>query len=148
MAGLPPVAEFSSMKEKMKILGLDIGERRIGVAFSDGVIVTSGETIICRNLTEAINQVLAIIREEKIEKIVVGLPEGNQQSEDMVRSFAMDLNKLVEIDISFTSEFLTSKEAERILKSSKLKPRSEKYKRETDRISAALILEQYLKEKN
>ena len=132
----------------MKILALDIGEKRIGVAFSDGVMVNSGETIVCRSLSEAISQVLSLVRTENIEKIVIGLPEGNQQSEDKVRSFAMDLNKQIEIEIEFTNETLTSKEAERILKSSKMKPRSEKYRREVDRISAALILEQYLKEKN
>ena len=132
----------------MKLLGLDIGQRRIGVAIADGEVIGSGETIVYNTLSDAIGQVIGVIRAENIEKIVIGLPEGNQQSEDVVRSFAMDLNKQLELEIVFTNEAMTSKEAERMMRGAKNDPRSEKYKQETDRISAKLILEQYIKEQN
>ncbi len=129
----------------MNILSLDLGMRRIGVALSDGKTVASQETITYWSRDEAIGKISKIAREEMIEKIVLGLPKSQSgESEDVVRSFALELNKIIAIPIEFVDETLTSKEAERILKDLKINIRSEKYKQEIDRISAKLILEQYL----
>ena len=128
----------------MKILGLDLGEKRIGVAFAEGDVVSSLDTIIYTNREEAINRISEICREIEIEKMVIGMPVGNVQSEDVVRSFALELNKMIELPIEYTDESLTSKEAERILKDKKINPRTEDYKKEIDRLSAKMILEQYL----
>lgn len=132
-----------------KLLSLDIGARRIGVALSDGEVVASQEIIESYNRDEAIQKILKICREEQISKIVLGLPvrreNSSSESEDMVRSFALELNKMISVPIEFVDETLTSKEAERVLSELKINPRTEKYKQEIDRISAKLILEQYLK---
>jgi len=129
----------------MKILGLDLGLRRIGVAISDGEVVASQPIIPSFNREEAIQKILKLCREEQIEKIILGLPTSKSgESEDMVRSFALELNKIVSLPIEFVDETLTSKEAERLLSDLKIDPRSESYKQEIDRISAKLILEQYL----
>lgn len=128
-----------------KILSLDLGTRRIGVAISDGEVVGSLPVIDSRNREEAIAHILEIVRNEDVNKIVLGLPIGQNNSEDIVRSFALELNKIIDIPIVFEDESLTSKEAERILENSKLNPKSESYKQEVDKISAKLILEQYLK---
>lgn len=130
----------------MKILSIDFGKSRIGLAVADGKVVASLE-VIKKDQKTALKEIAAICRAENIEKIVLGLPLGNQQSEDMMRSFAMDLHQATELPVDFTDETLTSKEAERVLKDLKINPRSEKFKQEIDRISAKLILEQYLKEK-
>lgn len=130
----------------MKILGLDLGEKRIGVAFSEDNMVSSLETIIYTNREEAISKIGEICRHLEIERMVIGMPIGNVESEDVVRSFALELNKTVELPIEYTDESLTSKEAERILKDKKINPRSEEFKQEVDRISAKIILEQYLNE--
>lgn len=134
------------MEDKnLKLLSLDLGLRRIGVALSDGETVASQDTIKYWNRDEAIQIILKICREEQIEKIILGLPKSRSgESEDMVRSFALELNKLIPLPIEFVDETLTSKEAERILADLKIDIRSEKYKQEIDRISAKLILEQYL----
>lgn len=129
----------------MKILSIDFGKSRIGLAVADDKVVASLE-VIKKDPETALKEIAAICRQENIEKIVLGLPLGNQQSEDQMRSFAMDLHQITELPVDFTDETLTSKEAERILKNLKLNPRSEKYKQEIDRISARLILEQYLNE--
>jgi len=131
------------MPQPTKILGLDLGLRRIGVALSDGRVVASQETIVSENRDEAIQKILKICREENIEKIVLGLSQS-AENEDMVRSFALELNKNIDMPIEFVDETLTSKEAERILAARNIDPRSENYKQEIDRISAKLILEQYL----
>ena len=103
------------------------------------------ETIDGQNRTEALQKILEIIRNESIDRLILGLPKGNQKSEDVVRSFAIELNKLISIPIEFEDETLTSKEAERLLKESKINPRSKKYKQAVDKLSAKMILEQYLK---
>ncbi|MEI6039804.1 MAG: Holliday junction resolvase RuvX [Candidatus Berkelbacteria bacterium] len=129
----------------MRILSLDLGLRRIGVALSDGKTVASQDTIEYWSRDEAIQRILKICREEQIEMIVLGLPKSKSgEAEDMVRSFALEINKLLPIPIEFVDETLTSKESERILSGLKIDIKSVKYKREIDRISAKLILEQYL----
>ena len=129
----------------MKILGLDLGLRRIGVALSDGSTVASQDTIEYWSRDEAIQKILKIAREEQVEKIILGLSKNSSgEAEDMVRSFALEINKLIPVPIEFVDETLTSKEAERVLADLKIDPRSDKYKKEIDRISAKLILEQYL----
>lgn len=131
--------------KKIKLIGLDMGLRRIGVALSDGETVASQDTIKYWNRDEAIQIILKICREEQVEKIILGLPKSlSGESEDIVRSFALELNKLISVPIEYVDETLTSKEAERTLAELKIDFRSEKYKQEIDRISAKLILEQYL----
>lgn len=131
---------------KTKILALDFGKSRIGLAIAEGEVIASLEVVRSFDFEEAAREIATICRREMPEKIVLGLPVGNQESEDRVRSFAMNLHQITELPVDFTDETLTSKEAERILKDLKLDPKSEKYKQELDRISAKLILEQYLKE--
>jgi len=136
-----------SHNKKIKLLGLDLGLRRIGVALSDGEIVASQDTIRYYNRDEAIGKILGICRAEGVEKIILGLSKNkSSEAEDMVRSFALEINKLMPVPIEFVDETLTSKEAERVLKGLKIDIFSEKYKQEIDRISAKLILEQYLAE--
>lgn len=134
---------------KNKILSLDLGMRRIGTALSDGETVASQETIKYWSRDDAIGRILKICREEQVEKIILGLSKNSSgEAEDMVRSFALEINKLISVPIEFVDETLTSKEAERTLQDLKIDPRSEKYKQEIDRISAKLILEQYLNNQN
>ena len=128
----------------MKILALDLGEKRIGVAFAEDDVISSLDTITYTNREEAINRISEICRQIEVDKMVIGMPVGNDQSEDVVRSFALELNKIVELPIEYTDESLTSKEAERILKDKKINPRTKEYKQEIDRLSAKMILEQYL----
>ena len=128
-----------------RLLALDLGEHRVGIAIYSQGIVVSKDTITSQNRKDVMQKILEIVRAESIEKLILGLPKGNQKSEDIVRSFAIELNRLISIPIEFEDETLTSKEAERLLKNSKLKPKSDKYKLEVDKLSAKMILEQYLK---
>jgi len=131
----------------MKILSIDLGARRIGLAVSDGSLVASLETIETENRDMTLQKIMKICREEGVDKIVLGLPRSQSgEAEDLVRSFAMELNKTSNLPIEFVDETLTSKEAERQLKDKKIDPKSKIYKKEVDKISAKLILEQYLNE--
>lgn len=129
----------------MKILGLDIGEKRFGLAMADGKIASTYAVIKIDDLAKAILEVNRIIRQENIEKIIIGIPKNQDTLQaDKIHKFAMELSKVINLPIEYIDETLTSKEAERILLSSGLEPTSEKYKQEVDKISAKLILEQYL----
>jgi putative Holliday junction resolvase len=131
----------------MKILALDLGLQRIGVAVSDGKVVGSLPVIESGDRQAAVQQISKICREENIEVIVLGLsPNESTENADMVRSFALEINKMLPIPIKYIDESFTSKEAERLLASSKFDPKSKEYKQEVDKLSAKIILEQYLQE--
>lgn len=129
----------------MKILGLDIGQRRIGAAISDGRIVSPYGVIEASLLEKTIAEINRIIREENVELIVIGIPPNKDTLEaDKIHKLAIELAKMTSLPIEYEDETLTSKEAERILAGSGLDVKSEKYKQELDKLSAKLILEQYL----
>ena len=128
-----------------KIMALDIGTKRIGVALSDFLLmIANGHSCILRQPeNKAVVEILKIAKENHVEKIVVGLPinmDGTQgaQAEDC-KSFA---KKLSGYDVFFEDERLTSVEAEENLRNKKIDFR--KNKGLVDIESACIILEQYL----
>lgn len=129
----------------MKILGLDVGQKRIGMALAaDGIVTTLG-IVESNNLSDAIQKIGKTCRENGIEKIVVGLPRYRHTFQaDKIHKFAMELTKNLSMTVDFVDETLTSKEAERILSDSRLDPKSKKFKEEVDKLSAKMILDQYL----
>lgn len=128
----------------MRILGLDIGQKRIGMAIGEGKIIANSGIIENRNLADSIREIGQICREQRIEKIIVGLPKHhNSLQADKVRKFALELAKNLAIQVDFVDETLSSKEAERILAKTKLDPKSKKYKEEVDKLAAKMILEQH-----
>lgn len=127
-----------------KILGLDVGDKRIGVAIAEETLVAPFGVIDNTNLSEAIHEIVKISHREEIEKIIIGIPKSkdNLQS-DKIHKFAIELTKNLNIEIDFVDETLTTKEAEREIKS-KLDPKDKRFKEEIDKLSAKYILEQYL----
>jgi len=127
-----------------KILGLDIGTKRIGVALAEGAITSSYGIVDSSDYQTAILEIAKICHSETVEKIIVGIPKSEDTFQvDKIHSFAMELAKVVSLPIEYVDEAFTSKEAERMLENSKLDPKSENYKQEVDKIAAKLILEQY-----
>lgn len=131
-----------------KIMALDVGTKRIGIALSDylQVIATPHSTIQRVPENKAIEDIIKLARENRVEKIVVGVPinmDGTQgfQAQDCIE-FAQNLQGF---DIIFEDERLTSEEAEQRLKSRKIDFR--KNKGLVDMESACVILEQYLSRK-
>ncbi len=126
-------------------MALDIGTKRIGVALSDFLqITTNGVCCVPRTPEdEAIKSILTIASENKVTTIVVGLPlnmDGTQgfQADDC-KNFA---GKLDGFDIIFEDERLTSEQAEENLRQRKINFRKDKSL--VDIESARIILEQYL----
>ena len=132
----------------MRILGLDYGEKRIGVAVSDemGLTAQGLETISRKTVLQDVEHIGRVVRDLSVEKIVIGYPlrlngeEGIQCAK--VRSFAGKLKKALAVPIAFQDETLTSKEAESILIEANV--RREKRKLLVDKLAASLILQAYL----
>ena len=128
-----------------KTIGLDVGQKRIGVALTEGEIISPYGVIEASDLTQSILEIGRIIREENVDLIVIGIPKHKDTLQvDKIHKFALELVKAVNLPIEYQDETLTSKESERILATSKLDPKSQQYKQEVDKLSAKLILEQHL----
>lgn len=128
-----------------KIMALDIGTKRIGIALSDYLLMlANGHSYIARNPEfDAIEQIYKIAKENNVKKIVAGIPynmDGTEgaQAQDC-RDFA---SKIKDFEIIFEDERLTSDTAEENLRSRKIDFRKEKGL--VDMESARIILEQYL----
>ncbi len=128
-----------------KVMALDVGTKRIGVALSDFLLmIANGHSCVPRQPEDkAVDEILKIAKDNRVEKIVVGLPinmDGTQgaQAEDC-KQFA---EKLTGYEIIFEDERLTSDTAEENLRNKKID--FKKNKGLVDIESACIILEQYL----
>ncbi|MEQ8152082.1 MAG: Holliday junction resolvase RuvX [Smithellaceae bacterium] len=132
----------------MRILGLDYGEKRIGVAVCDelGITAQGLPTIIRKTKKHDLEIFANIIRDYNVEKIVIGYPLRLDGSEgiqcEKVNRFATLLNKIFSLSVIKWPETLSTKEAEEILINSGVSWR--KRKKEVDRLAACLILQSYL----
>lgn len=129
-----------------KIMALDVGTKRIGIALSDYLqVIAVPHSYILRNPeNEALETIYKIAKENRVEKIVVGVPinmDGTQggQAKDCIE-FSQ---KILGFDIILEDERLTSEEAESRLRERKID--FKKNKGLVDMESAGVILEQYLR---
>jgi putative holliday junction resolvase len=131
-----------------RILGLDVGSRRIGIAISDplGITAQGLETLQRRNKRTDLAALERIIREYSVKQIVIGLPlrmsgaEGIQS--DKMQVFAEDLRKRFRLPVHLWDERLTSAEANRLLRETDLS--IEKRAKAVDRMAAILILQGWM----
>ena len=131
-----------------RVIGLDIGTKRIGIALSDPLLITAQPftTIERKPEKDAIDKIANIIKEYSVEKIVAGLPlmmngDFGPQAQDC-EEFAKKIEQKTNINVIFVDERLTSFEAEEILKAQKVKYTKDKGK--VDMIAASIILQEYL----
>jgi putative Holliday junction resolvase len=131
-----------------RILGLDVGSRRIGVAVSDplGITAQGLETLQRRNKRHDFGALGRVISQYEIREIVVGLPlrmsgaEGTQA--DKMQVFAEELRKRFKLPVHLWDERLTSAEANRLLRETDLS--IEKRGKAVDRMAAVLILQGWM----
>jgi putative Holliday junction resolvase len=134
----------------MRCLGLDIGDRRIGVALSDPEgILASPLTIIERTEdSQALAAIIEIINKQDAGQVIVGLPRsldgtlGGQA--EKVREFAQKLAGQIKVPLEYRDERLTTVMARRLKRASGGKKTREKAR--YDAQAAALILQGYLDE--
>tara|TARA_B100001029_G_C15033897_1_gene438848 strand:+ start:661 stop:1086 length:426 start_codon:yes stop_codon:yes gene_type:complete len=131
-----------------RVLGIDYGERRIGLALSDPLkIIAKPFRIIDRNLTpDFITELLLIINENNVNRVVVGLPlnlKGRYSKQtEIVIKFIDELKKIQNIQVIQLDERMSSVAAEKslIIQNIKLGYNKEKI----DETAAAIILQEYL----
>ncbi|MFW6256995.1 MAG: Holliday junction resolvase RuvX [Bacillota bacterium] len=136
----------------MRKMGLDIGDKRIGVAVSDALNITAqGKTVIVRKEHQKdLRQIEKLIQKYNITEVVAGLPVNMDNTEgpqvDKVRNYVNFLKNNLEIPVVFWDERLTSLEAERVLIKADLS-RAQR-KKVIDQVAASLILQNYLDHQN
>ena len=132
----------------MRVLGLDVGDRTIGVAVSDPLGFTAqGITTIRRKSIETdIAQIVDICSQYNVETIVSGLPKNMNgtigEQAQKVQSFCEVLKETVNIEIKFWDERLTTVAAHRVMLEADMSRK--KRKSIVDKIAATYILQGYL----
>ncbi len=132
------------------LLGLDVGDVRIGVAVSD--VLGSGAHPLC-TLTRTNRQrdIIAIgdlVSIHEVERIVIGLPislDGTIGTQaEKVQKFGARLSEGLDVPVEFLDERFTTAEAEDILETLEMNPKERK--KIIDQVSAVIILDEYLRE--
>jgi len=128
----------------MRLLGLDVGKSRIGVAFCDTSlgIVFPRNVINVKSEEKAIEEITKIVEQDRIDKIIVGLPLNFNSTRSNIQSYVENfvnlLKKKVKVEIEFFDERFTTKIASMMSSNSK----------NVDSIAAKIILEDYIKFKS
>lgn len=134
----------------MRIMALDVGEKRIGVALSDLLGITA-QPLMTYNRTQSnqkadIEDLSELITKHEVEKLVVGLPKNMNNTlgfkAEEVQSFIAALVKAHPIDVEWVDERLTTVSAERTLLEADVSRK--KRKKVIDMMAAVLILQTYL----
>src|SRR6266566_2796700 len=132
----------------MRILAIDHGTKRMGIAISDelGVIAQPLEFIPAEPFAEFLNRLKEIIRAKQVELILVGMPRNMNGSYGpaalKVQEFVAALKEAVSIPIQTLDERLTSVQAHRLLSEAEVSGRQRKGK--VDKSAAAILLQSYL----
>lgn len=132
----------------MRVLALDVGERRIGVAVSDpsGTIAMAAGVILRRTWAQTLADVRARVAAHQAERVVVGLPlrmdgtEGDAVA--AVRKFVERLRAAIPVPIDVQDERLSTAEAERTMIAGDVRRGRRRMSR--DAVAAALFLQTYL----
>ncbi len=132
----------------MRILAVDYGDARTGIAMSDLLcsIVGSTTVIHSRKQDKTLEEIVRLVKENGVGEIVVGLPKNMDGSEgaraDLCREFADRLREATGLTVAMWDERRTTVEAHNIL--SQHNYHGKKRKNTVDAVAASLILEGYL----
>jgi len=134
--------------QKRRVLALDFGKRRIGLAVSDelGITAQGIETLERTNIREDLARLAQLIAEKSVSLILMGNPlhmsgrEGRQV--EYTRDFAERLSTATGVPVEYWDERLTSVQAERVLRESGIS--IQKRARAVDQLAAVILLESYL----
>ena len=131
-----------------RILAIDYGDVRVGLALSDltCTIAQPFKTLNYDDMDHLINQLSEIITEKQVNKVVVGIPYNmkgdDTQQTTKVREFVSILEQNLGYEIIFVDERLTSSEAEKFMHQMDIKTGFNKDK--IDKIAASIILQEYI----
>ncbi len=132
----------------MKLLGLDVGTKRIGAALSDELMITAQgiDTIYRQDLQRDLDLINGLVKANNVTEVVVGLPlnmDGSYSAKTKeVVEFAGNLARVVQIPVKTWDERLTTVQAERVLLEADMS--RAKRKKVTDKLAAQMILQSYM----
>ena len=135
----------------MRVMGLDYGDKTVGVALSDALLITAQPLVTIERerwnkLRKTFQQLETIIADNEVEKIVVGKPLNMNGTEgervERTRAFIEELSKRTGLEIVEVDERLTTVEADRILADTGVAASGRK--EYIDKMAAAIILQSYL----
>jgi len=132
----------------LRILGIDLGEKKIGLAISDelGITAQGLPTILSSTEQENLARIKEIVERYRVVQIVLGLPRNMNgtlgKEAEKAMSFAKNLNNLCRIPVELEDERLSTAAAEKFLIA--VDRSRKKRKKVIDKMSAVLILQSYL----
>ena len=132
----------------MKIMGLDLGDARTGVALSDELkmMAHSYGTLYNKDHEDLLNQLETVVKENNLEAVVIGLPKNMNgtvgERGEMAKEFAKAFEEKFGIKTVLWDERLTTVSAHRVLNETNI--RGKKRKKVVDTVSAVFILQCYL----
>jgi len=133
----------------VRILALDVGQRRIGLAISDPLGTIAQPLMTIQHDDTSMDQIIGIVQDKEVGEIVVGLPVNmngtSGQQADEVQKFAGLLAERVDIPLVFVDERLSTVEAEKLMISADVNRR--KRRQSIDSVAAAIILEKRLRDR-
>jgi len=130
----------------MRLLGIDYGKKKIGLAFGDTETkIAVPLEVVYKQGDEAIRDIVSILKKEDMEGIVIGIPNavGNHPNEKqiaIVRMFVDKLKKVIDLPIEEEDESFTTAESRRLMF-------EEGAEAEEDALAAMIILQSYLNRK-
>ena len=134
---------------KQRVLAIDYGSKRIGIAISDPFRLFPSITLTLTNDKNIFSELLKIISEKNIDKIILGYPDNESKTTTQIAKdilkFKSELERKLKIQIDLWDEHLTSQMAASRIISSVTKKSKRQNKSLIDAQSAAIILEEYLK---
>jgi putative Holliday junction resolvase len=137
----------------MRVLGLDVGERRIGFAFGNVMsvgssIVVPGGFLLIHNDADALKQIKGLVDEEGPDTLVIGVPLINSaetRQSEKIRKLAAGIHELLpDLPMHFWDESLTSFSAGQALVGAELKHSGQAKKGRVDAVAASLIVQSFL----
>ncbi|MGD9901407.1 MAG: Holliday junction resolvase RuvX [Spirochaetales bacterium] len=134
----------------MRVMALDFGDVRIGIAMSDElkILATGLETYLRKDLESDINYLSELINKNRVETVVMGLPLNMDGSEgkrvEVTKQFADELLKHITAKIVYVDERLTSLEAQDLIIESVRSKKKRQQKGLVDKMAATIILQNYL----
>ena len=132
----------------MSILGIDYGLKRIGIACTDELNISSYPLLQIENKDDNshFDEILEVISQRPIDLILIGIPfkdDGRLKIQDHIEKFSEDLSKLIDIKILHWDENFTTDEAEDFLIKNKVSRK--KRKNLKDKLAACNIINSYLR---
>jgi len=132
--------------EQGHLMGIDFGEKRIGLALSDPLLTFAYSLDTYRNDKNFWNKFEDIVKQNEVRKIIIGMPnqDRNKDLVNSIKSFIKKIEEKFHLEVITWNEEFTSVIAQQMIIESVLKKKKRRDKGLIDKFAAAVILQEYL----